>query len=123
MSVDDRLREAFAVEPDAATDTVTALARVHVAARRARLLSRTMLVGAAATAVVAVVIGAAVIHHAENRTADPIVAPPSTSSATDPADPDLEDPGLEHHQGRWETRELTRADVERTLTELGRSAW
>lgn len=115
MSVDQRLRAAYSVH-DVPVDTAGALTRVHDRHRRLRR-TRVLVAGAAAaTAVVLVAVGVGLAQGHERADA-PVVPPPSITPSNDPiAD-------FAHHQGVWQTRELTAADFTRELDRRRQSAW
>lgn len=118
MSLDDRLREAFAADQDLHIDVETSLTGVHAAARRQTLRTRAAVGCAAFAAIAATVVAATLLGRSDGSTVEPAEVP--TSSPTSAGAPD---PSLEHHQGRWETRDLTRADFAQTLADLGASEW
>ncbi len=123
MSVDDRLREAFAADQDPHIDVKTSLTSVHAAARRRTLRTRAA-VGCATFAAVAATGVATLLGSGDGSTVEPAEVPSSTPGPTSgPTSTEAPDPSLEHHQGRWETRDLTRADFAETLAELGASEW
>lgn len=118
MSVDDRLREAFEADQDPHIDVETSLTGVHAAARGQALRTRAALGFVAFTAVAATVVAATLLGSSGGSPVEPSEVPSSTPTST--GAPDL---SLEHHQGRWETRDLTRADFAQTLAALGESEW
>ena len=123
MSVDQRLREAFGPEPSPAPDRVAALVAVRASARRQDRRTRGALVLAVA-AVVAVIVTAGTLLYGghSNRSGDIVDTPtPTPTTLVSPSVTDID--YLEHHQGRWVTRSLTRADFAQTLTDLGKSEW
>ena len=118
MSLDNRLREAFTADQDPPIDVETSLTGVHAAARRQTLRTRAAVGCAAFAAVAATVVAATLLGSVDEYTVEPAEVPTSSPTSTGTLDP-----SLEHHQGRWETRDLTRADFARTLADLGASEW
>ncbi len=111
MSVDDRLREAFAETDHTWDDRIAAALReVTVRERRERVTRRTAITAAAAAVTAAVVLVAA---NTDDRDELPAPQPPTPSPTAETGNP---------VDGRWVSSSLTRADVRRVARLAGGAA-
>lgn len=117
MSVDTRIREALRTEDRAWEASAAASYDAVVAGARRRVVVRRTTIGSLVA--VAALLGGIVFAPHQDSGPEPARPTPSPNLGDDRSDTSSPPYGQEPLDGRWQTRPLTRADIEATLREAG----